>query len=97
MKERYQYLIGRDTTDGDYVEKYDVLDAVAETWPDTGANVEETDGTWKGRVESGAYRVTHVDMHDEMTRRDAMAVRQKFEELFDQDTVLTMIDEVETV
>ena len=95
--QQYKFLVGKDRQDGGTIREQNLKQKVAETFPQSGANIQETDGVWKGRVESGAYEITHIDFSGDFSREQAREVREKFEREFDQVMVLTTVDEVETV
>ena len=94
---KYKFLVGKDRQDGGTIREQNLKQKVAETFPQSGANIQETGGIWKGCVESGAYEIKHIDLSGDFSREQAREVREKFEREFGQEMVLATVDEVETV
>jgi hypothetical protein len=95
---RYTFHVGKDkSSTKETVSEERLKQAVAQLFPKTGANIQEQSGTWKGSVESGSWRIEHVDLSKEMTERRARQIRNELEAQFDQQLVLATVEEVETV
>jgi len=95
---RYTFHIGKDKPNKEEQVDGEVLkETVARMFPDSGANIQEQTGTWKGEVESGSWRVEHIDMEGSLGPSGAREIREELEEKFEQDMVLVTSEEVQTV
>ncbi len=94
---KYSFHVGKDKPNGGQVNENLLKQTIARMFPTSGANIQEQAGTWKGEVESGSWKIEHVDLDRDMTETEANEIKKTLEEKFDQDMVLVTVEEVATV
>lgn len=92
---KYRWFIGLITQDGEKIDKSDVVDYVKDVFRNSGCNVEELTGTWKGETEP-ALKVEHVAFED-FSEEDAETLKTALEQEFNQESVLCEEDETTVI
>lgn len=96
--QKYTFHIGKDKQNkNEKVDGERLKQTIAHMFPSSGANIQEQDGTWKGEVESGSWKVEHVDMNQSATTSEIRDIAHTLENKFDQEKVLVTSKEVAVV